>query len=1419
MSSVTAAPVDPAFSDTVVLSGFTNPTAVEFASDGRVFVAEKSGIVKVFDSLSDPTPTTFADLRTNVHNFWDRGLLGMALHPNFPTDPRVYVLYTYDAAIGQAAPRWGSVGGTSDGCPNPPGATADGCVVSGRLSVLTANGDVSTGESVLINDWCQQYPSHSVGDLRFGQDGALYVTGGDGASFNFSDYGQDGNPVNPCGDPSNRPDGAMVVPTAEGGALRSQDIRTTGDPVSLDGSLLRIDPNTGAAMAGNPLIGNADLNARRIVAHGFRNPFRLTVRPGTNEVWVADVGNGAWEEINRIANPTAPAPITNRGWPCIEGASLHPGSFGDLNLCQSLYSAGTAAAPYFAYAHGQPVAGETCSTGSGSSISGIAFYEGGPYPAQYDNALFFADYSRNCIWVMRAGSNGLPDPATTAPFIQNAAAPVQLKVGPNGDLFYPDFTNGTIHRVSYQATGSPTAVASATPSSGTAPLTVNFSSSGSSDPEQGPLAYAWDLDGDGAFDDSTAANPTFTYATPATITAALRVTDAQSLTDTDQVTVTILGSGGTQYVSDLPFVSSTNGWGPVERDRSNGEIGGADGAVITLNGVTYTKGLGAHAASDVQIAVPSGCTTFGATIGVDDEVGSAGSVTFQVVGDSTSLFTSQTLTGASAGQPISVDITGRSQLRLVVAGGADIDHDHADWANARLTCGSGGGNAAPAPTIAAPTASFTWHVGETVDFSGGATDAEDGTLPATALHWDLLLHHCDIGCHVHALQSWDGVASASFDAPDHEYPSHLELLLTATDSGGRVSTVSTVLQPETVDLSFATSPSGLQVTVGSTTQAAPFTRTMIVGSKSTISSPTPQASGTTSYAFSSWSDGGPRNHDIIAGALPTTYTATFTAEAGTTIRHVSDLPFVSSTNGWGPVERDRSNGENVGGDGNPITLNGQAFTKGLGVHAASDVRVAIPAGCTSFAAVIGVDDEVGSLGSVTFQVLGGTTSLFTSPTLTGTQAGQAISVNLGTATELRLLVSGGADINSDHADWADARLICGTVTNTPPTLAQPADQASQEGAVASLQLQGSDIDADPLSYTATGLPAGLSVNTSTGLISGTVAAGAAAASPYSVAATVSDGRGGTNSKTFSWSISVPTPPSAPTNLVATPTTEDTRLAWTAPGGAAPSGYNIYRAASSAGPFTKLNASPITARTYTDSSAPPMATGWYRVTAVGPTGLESSPTSVSADRRIQLVNTTTATNAGTATLQISVPSGRQANDLLLATVTVAGGQTVTAPAGWTLVRSDASASALRQAVFYRVAAGSEPASYTFSLSGARTAGGGMALYRGVSTTTPIEANSGRIGGSGTQVITSPVTTLTPNAAVVAIFAAAWNTTVVPPSTMLDQAGVSFQRSTQRLAFRLADRVQPTPGGSGTLNATLGRSAANIGQLYVLRPASP
>ena len=95
-----------------------------------------------------------------MHNYWDRGLLGLALDPSFPARPYVYVLYTFDGPIGGTAPTWGTAGVTSDGCPDPPGSTAEGCVVSGRVSRLEAAGNVMTGvERVLVHDWFQQFPS------------------------------------------------------------------------------------------------------------------------------------------------------------------------------------------------------------------------------------------------------------------------------------------------------------------------------------------------------------------------------------------------------------------------------------------------------------------------------------------------------------------------------------------------------------------------------------------------------------------------------------------------------------------------------------------------------------------------------------------------------------------------------------------------------------------------------------------------------------------------------------------------------------------------------------------------------------------------------------------------------------------------------------------------------------------------------------------------------------------------------------------------------------------------------------------------------------------------------------------------------------------------------------------------------------
>jgi glucose/arabinose dehydrogenase/PKD repeat protein len=535
----------------VLSGGLSLPTNFAFSPDGRVFVIEKRGLVKVFDGLDDPTPSVFADLTTNVFNYSDKGLLGLALAPNFPADPYVYVSYSYDAPIHGTAPRWG------DTCPTPPNALQDGCVTSARLSRLRANGNVAGPEEVLIEDWCSQFPSHSVGSIAFGSDGALYVGAGEGAGFNSPDYGQYGGsmlltptPRNPCGDPPGGVGGEMTPPTAEGGALRAQDLLTASDATTLDGSIARVDPETGDPLPDNPNAGATDENARRIVAHGMRNPFRFTFRPGTTDLWIGDVGWSAWEEINRL--PDARAGVRNFGWPCFEGSAPQPGyQAAGLAMCQALYNTPSAVStPVYQYRHGEKTVpadpNDRCGT-SGGSVSGLAFYNGGSlpgpvgtYPARYDGALFFADFSRLCISVMLAGADGLPDPTKVEAFASDTgiAAPVAIHTGPGGDLYWLDL-GGTINRIRYFPNNRPPqARLRSDATSGSLPLTVHFDAGESTDPDGDVLAYQWDLDGDGAFDDATGvtAQRTFTDMSPQTVR--VLVSDTLGASSTAQVVVT-----------------------------------------------------------------------------------------------------------------------------------------------------------------------------------------------------------------------------------------------------------------------------------------------------------------------------------------------------------------------------------------------------------------------------------------------------------------------------------------------------------------------------------------------------------------------------------------------------------------------------------------------------------------------------------------------------------------------------------------------------------------------------------------------------------------------------------------------------------------------------------------------------------------
>jgi hypothetical protein len=345
------------------------------------------------------------------------------------------------------------------------------------------------------------------------------------------------------------------------------------------------------------------------------------------------------------------------------------------------------------------------------------------------------------------------------------------------------------------------------------------------------------------------------------------------------------------------------------------------------------------------------------------------------------------------------------------------------------------GGGLPVPVIDQPASSVTWSVGDAIAFSGHATDGNGQAIPASGLTWTVILHHCPSSCHTHLVQTIPGVASGTVAAPDHDYPSYLELQLTASDAANKTATTSVNLQPKTASLSIATNPSGLSIGVGVQAPApAPFARTVIANSIQTVSAPPTQTMGGVTYTFTSWSDGGAASHDVTIPLAGKSLTATYAA--GATTSYLSDLAYTVVANGWGPVEKDRSNGEKAAGDGLPLTLNGTVYAKGLGGHAAADIRYAMNGACTTFTAKVGLDDEVGTNGDVTFQVFADGTKLFDSGVMTGASATQTVTVNVTGKTTLQLVLAPGATMNYDHGDWADAQLTCGG-GGPPPDLTPP----------------------------------------------------------------------------------------------------------------------------------------------------------------------------------------------------------------------------------------------------------------------------------------------------------------------------------------------------------------------------------------------
>ncbi|HEY5334096.1 MAG TPA: PQQ-dependent sugar dehydrogenase, partial [Solirubrobacterales bacterium] len=536
--------------------GFEHTTNFKFAPNGDIWVATRGGKILDFPPGASRVSeaTVFANLAKQTFDWGDHGILGLALDPKFEEGrPYVYALYSYNHELGAPAgemPKWPSASTTGvtayegDECPEE-----NECVVSGRLVRLTAEGpDLDHAkevagepeEQVLLEDWCQQSSSHSIGDLGFGPEGALYVSGGEGAIYTDTDYGQY---ENLCGDPPGAKGTPLAPPDAEGGSLRSQSLLRPGaktqvnGKVLLSGTLDRINPDTGEGWPGNPEAASPNANARRVVGFGFRNPFRFVINQRLGDVFLGNVGANKWEEIDRI--PLG-APLYNSGWPCYEGDEREPEfKVLELNACKRLYETpGSTAAPFFYYSHFTPVVpGDECTYNAGSAISGEAFYEGSTYPAEYDNALFFSDSVRGCIYVMLAdGEDGEPDPATVRPFLSSEVADypgVDIEQGPEGSIYYTTLDDGTLSKIVYD----PEAVTARLTTTGghpwgDAPLTVHFDASGSTAPAGHAKEYEWDLNGDGEFDDGTNSptqTKTFPKETPQeNVSVGVRVKDAQT---------------------------------------------------------------------------------------------------------------------------------------------------------------------------------------------------------------------------------------------------------------------------------------------------------------------------------------------------------------------------------------------------------------------------------------------------------------------------------------------------------------------------------------------------------------------------------------------------------------------------------------------------------------------------------------------------------------------------------------------------------------------------------------------------------------------------------------------------------------------------------------------------------------------------
>lgn len=515
-AAASAQNLPPGFTQTVIADGLRLPTDLAFAPDGRLFIAEKRGTIRALEPDGTLRIQSVISIDDEVNNAGDRGLLSIALDPDFLNNGYIYLLYTVDPVYGS------------------PEESADEPTF-GRLTryTLTAASDRYVADPasrrVLIGATPAEgfpscYNTHTIGAVRFGLDGSLFVSAGDGASKDYVDYGQNATALaHVCED--------LFGASQDIGALRAQSLD------SLAGKVIRVNPATGEGLTENPFYTGDPTDTRsRVWAYGFRQPYHFTVRPDSlspGVLYLGDVGSSQWEELDVVLSGE------NHGWPCWEGNApmyLYQEDSHTASVCAQV-TPPVVKFPTIAYSHADP--GTNGFTGN--AAVGGTFYTGTQYPAAYQGHYFFADYVGS--WFRHMSPAGLEVPDTDPQgvstfFADELEAPVTLNTDPvTGNLIYASIERGEIRMLSYQAAQlPPTLRATVTPRFGAAPLPVFLDASASTDPEGGSLTYQWQFS-DGTSD----TRPTFsrTFSADGNYSVTLTLTDNAGLNSTASYAISV----------------------------------------------------------------------------------------------------------------------------------------------------------------------------------------------------------------------------------------------------------------------------------------------------------------------------------------------------------------------------------------------------------------------------------------------------------------------------------------------------------------------------------------------------------------------------------------------------------------------------------------------------------------------------------------------------------------------------------------------------------------------------------------------------------------------------------------------------------------------------------------------------------------